>query len=89
MNQTDILGRMAAAEHLALTALNIFVHFRASAMGADPVDEATTVARGLLATFVDADVPDDVRAAAMAALRADGDALIDAARRWKELSPGL
>lgn len=83
--QIELIGRMIAAEHLALTALNIFVHFRASGMGGDAMDEARTVADGLLATFADMACPDAYRAVARRALKADGAALIDAARRFQDI----
>lgn len=80
---TDVeaLGRMVAVEHLALTTLNMMIHWRATSFGADPVDEAHVIADGLIATFLDSAFPVDVRTAAIAALRAEGRSLIDAAER--------
>lgn len=82
--EPEMVGRMLAAEHLALTALNLYVHARAGIDGEDPVETAKIIAEGLRATFADVPVDDLYRASAMRALKAQGDALVDAARRLKQ-----
>ncbi|GEM_PF-4331470 len=79
---TFLAGRMLAVEHLALTTLNLMVHWRATSFDSNPVDEAGVIAEGLLATFADARIDDPaLRVAAIAAMREQGAALVDAAER--------
>jgi len=76
------VARMIAAEHLALTALNMMLHWRAAAFGANPVVEADAIAEGLIATFLDTRIDDpELKAMAVQSLRRDGDALRTAAAR--------
>ncbi len=82
---TILAGRMLAVEHLALTTLNLMVHWRATSFDSNPVAEAGVIAEGLMATFADARIDDPaLRAAAIVAMREQGNALVDAARRLAE-----